>query len=1796
MADQNPINTNAAIARVGLNTDFTKQYSEGELTYALNAISEGFDGNMITYQNEQGSIACVQFPSGYKVIGAKYVSSLNLALFFLTNPTTGDSEIGKVIENQCEYITIITDKDNSDKFNFSIEYPIHKVIVKTTNCSTQFYWTDGLNPRRYIDLDDLPWKEQINPNNAFKPIKLVGQLDANKLLVQPKFSVPKITPKSITTGGDLKMGTYQFAVQYGNSLGDGYTSYYSVTNPIGIFENITSPNFDLPTGKAIELKIDSLDTSGLYEYFNLAVIKTVNNITSVELVGVFPITATDFTYVYTGQSKQDIRLTTFDIFEKFPYYDIADDIFEVDNVLGWANLKKPDKINYQQIWSKVKLQWETWKIPYNSFEGYNNGINTSNVRGYHRDEVYAVEGCFILDNGEQTDAGSIPGRIANSFDLDLISNTDAISSGDNPCDPHDAKPRWQVYNTATNLGKSPLYNPSNDNNCYVGPWEYGDFAYWESTERYPNNPDIWGDLANKPIRHHKFPDSLVTHIHDNNTSGDKGFQHTIYPIGIKVDMNSLYSAIQQSSLTEEEKRRIVGFKILRGNRASNKSIIAKGIFHNVGKYTYKDEMYYYANYPFNDLRSDPYFVTEKLKLGNGDEKPGYVPSKSLNGFGDESKSRFVFHSPDTHFEQPFGINQGMMKLETIEYGEAYGHFVPVNKNAKYKFLSQDAIYAAAGIGVASMLNLAAGTFGWPTTSPGNIIPGYFGAKDLFEKIIPYVNFGYSFNSIGYYNKSYPIPNDVNNPFKIRRITTGQYITDGREGIQDDHLLNNFRRESAVYIKTDNNLLFPHEYNSVIPQDNSRYNISSYSTSVFNFTDFINYLIRVNAVNNITDDIVNNIKDTYGLPDIITNRIDAIFTINSMTTTNIPTTGDIYRVNGENYTITKVTTTPLGVNQSHVTLQGTITGNVIQSYNPPPTTGVLQLVFKLNSGSTSQSMIPYNSVLYPPVVHDVVTLQQVKDRMNAFLNSGPSEQDYNDLLNGDRTDRIIYWILNRALQVYKVALNGGNDKAPERIRESKISSYYGSIKRLNPNQWGRMFSYETIDTGFYQNLYNNNSVVVKDPEPGPGPTFPSITIPDLLDNKYKNVPTVFGGDIFINRFAYKSKVPFFLNNTFNSPDQADIEYDKLGNYGYPMFWLSTKPQDLTIDIESEVNKLLKVIESSPGVNIEGSDVTFLDRLGTILGGLLSGGFSNALPAITLVIKVFEFIWQKGGIANINLDNAKVDGLSHDGLMYLFAYGVPYFFVESEVNVDYRQAYNQAEGNFYPNVGGDIPDDWLQEIEVPIIHDNTYTYNQTYSKQNKENYFSHLREDYDPNKICFTYYPNRAIWSDRSNLEETKNNWLIYRPAALFDFPKAFGKLVSLDKLENIRVLARFEHKSQIYNTMTRIKVDGPLDAYLGNGKLFSEAPPIDLSETDNGYAGSQHKLLLRTEYGHIFTDAKRGQVILLQGDNIKDLANAKMSKWFSENLPFKILKTNGIESDFNIDSAANKIGLTGVYDSFYERVIITKLDYEAKEGVYSVNGNFYYHDSELDYDIKIELGDSTYFTDKSWTISYSFKTNSWVSYHSYTPNYYVGYPNYFQTGNNAIESLWNHNKTYTLFNNFFGVQYPYVIEYPFVFKYQDEILQNVKDYLNHRYYKSFDVWYETENCIFFNKAILWNDQQCTGILNLIPKPLNNMSARFAFPKYNADSKDIIVTRSDNFYNYNTFWDILKDTEQPIFVTSTNLRLSDRDLNISNLDYSQKNFKKGTIRGKDLRVREILDDRNDVKLISRFIVNQTVNSYK
>jgi len=1468
-------------AQTGLNLDRTvNQIPKGQLTYALNAAVENFDSNSVNYQNEPGNELCLNFPEDYHLIGTHFINEQAKHIFFLTNPSTGDSEIGYMDNNDCVYRKYISGKC----LNFNIDYPIHKAVHKITNCTTEIYWTDGLNPRRFLDLNNLPYITSPGLTGC-DPI-VTPELDCNKLKVQPNFNIPQINITGVNNTGNLVAGTYQFAIQYSDASGDPYTSYYSVTNPTSIGNvDITTPDFNYSVGQAIELAINNLDVTGYFQYFNIAVIKTVNAISSVELVGTYYIDQASRDITYTGQNQTQIRLTLNDVFEKFPYYDIAQDLTSVQDVLVWDNLTSIDRVNYQKIANGITLNWQTYKLP--ADENYADNANSANLRGYLRDEVYAFEIVFLLGNGKQTDGFHIPGRAKNfnEFSQPDVPNTNPDFVGDGTSAPY-----WKIYNTASVLGVGagePIGNAT--------PYQYGEFAYWESTETYPCNEEVWGDLANQPIRHHKFPDVLVSPIFESGTptieydgtySGLTIENRSVFPIGVRFDANQIKQLIEFSGLTDEQKSNIVGFKIVRGNRNTNKSVVAKGILRNVGEYEREGNTFYFPNYPYNDLRVDPFLLKEN------------------NAYDAVCRE--------------YKITVTNVAGTTISY-----------YNCDTNELSTEVVASATTV------NLCSTTF--PTLSApsdGTIEATDYGVWRLCSKVAGL----FTGNTFEYLppDQAAPttafVPSGITSPFCVVVNSVTKPIFVSGTGRFEITLLQEIKNGVLNCTVSDDNLDAFNNTNSPY-----RYVFNSPDTS-FGSPFLGNVLKLENAIYG---------RGNAHFVQVSKNANYKLITIEAQEDA-LASSEEIAD-----------TTTPFDVPamfaayQSYLTIyiNGITRKNYAKSYN-----SIAEYDYSIainNDLGVKQRQIDIAQYLIPGVqnVGDNLNINNFNRESSVYIKTIDTRDgnSVSSLPYPDNTPNALIGGTTPVIQdKSRYTLSEiGNCLNPEKEFEISTITYYGSIKNIFDNQWGQIYSYETIDTGC-QVIFN------------------SVT---------SRIITAFGGDTFINKFSFKTKLPFFIDNRVGAPDDSDVFYDEIGNVAYPKYWHSAR--------------------------------SILYNYTTVLTS----------PAVTLknIISIKAH--------NFDCPNAQIEGSPgrtyYDGSFYLFAYGIPTFYCESNVNVDLRQAFNNREGDFFPHVSTGIPDQWVQESNVPIAFDNTYYYNPTYSKQNTENSFTHLPVNWDNNQ-CYTNFPFRAIYSDRqqSFVDNEVNNWLIYRPISFFDFPQNYGKLTSLDGIQNRAILARFENKSLLYNTLLTIDTSNPQAAYVGNDSLFRSAPPIDFAETDLGYVGSQHKMLLKIPQGQVTVDAKRGQVFLIAGNQATDLSGfgSGLNRFFTDHLAFEILR---YFPNVPVDNHFNAIGLHGVYDSKFDRVIITKLDYIPLRNdiKYDATTNEFYFETEyvmpsetLYYSVVrtvVDLTDTNYFCNKSWSLSFNFNTMSWISFHSYIPNFYIAENNFFYSGLNGscdVEAL------------------------------------------------------------------------------------------------------------------------------------------------------------------------------------------------
>jgi hypothetical protein len=1558
-SDQSNIKQEYNVAAAGLNLDNTvSQVPKGQLTYALNASVENFDASAINYQNEPGNEFCIQFPPQFILIGTHFILEQNKHIFFITNPETGDCQIGYMENNDCVYRILVS----APCLAFNINYPIHKVVHKITNCTTEIYWTDGLNPRRYLDINNIPYI--LKPLSGLCDPQFTDELDCNQLKLQPNFNIPELKIVDIRNGGSLIAGTYQFAIQYCDASGNEYTSYYSVTNPTPIADtSVTTPNFNYEVGKSIIVNITNLDSTGQFQYFNLAVIKTINNIPSVELVGTYFIDQANKNITYTGQNETQIRLTINDIFLKYPYYEIAQDLTSVQDILIWDNLTSIDRINYQSIASQITLQWQTYKLP--ATENYADELNATNLRGYLRDEVYAFEIVFLLRNGKQTDGFHIPGRAKgpNEAYPDVPdTNEDFIGDGT-------SAPYWKIYNTASVTGSAvgdPIGNAT--------PYQYGEFAYWESEDVYPCNIDLWGDLANQPIRHHKFPDVLVSpHYESALFTGPNSLvmqNDSVFPIGVTINTSQVLSYISSSNLTASQKADIVGYKIIRGDRGTNKSIIAKGILRNVGEYEREEQKFYFPNYPYNDLNVDP-FLNENNNAWSLVSEPflvkwlsndvvdgvdlGYATCEytDVNSNKLTTKKIYANGGPTNQTTGGNGIYEFCSITRPISKGTGKLRIGPANYDVWERSTGDGALncgYRATWQDPFNDDNIAGTVYASEFITDN----GALGTKEAVTIVVAegadgdnYTDCGRVWVVVGYVNcckprasirppKVFPL-GEVETPPGIvlgaAKIVTGTFPN----FINQDRL---WSRRSSLNCKEETPL-------PGVEDKNNRLQIFNSPETSFG-QPFLGDVLKLE-----------NVMFGAGKAHFVQVKSNAKYKLLTKEAQQ-DALESANRIG--NITSSFNATAMFTAYQAYLTIyvNGITRKNYAYSYNSIANYDYLESI--PNDLGIKQRPIDYTQYIIPSV-------QSVADPNGISMNNYQRETSVFIRTIENRNTLPVSGFPFPSNSVNMVP-TGVTDKSKQTISSSfmcatpaqetpiSVVSYYASMKNIFVNQWGQIYSYDTVDTGF-QTTINNSSVEV-----------------------------IFGGDTFISRFAFKTKLPFFIDNRVNAPDDSDIFYDEIGNIAYPKYWHSARSILDNYQINSPTNPVISNIISYKAHNFDcPSDPASYPPVST-----------PSVKAVTGLSGTYRTYY--------------------DGYFYLFAYGIPNFYCETSYNLDLRQAFNNREGDFWPHVTTGIPDDWVQEDYVSIANDNTYTYNVTFSKQNKENTFTHLPPDWTT-QLCYTNFPFRAIYSDtqNQNADVRVNNWLIYRPISLYDFPQNYGNLVSLDGIQNKAVLARFENKSLLYNTMLTINTSNPQAAYIGNPTLFASSPPVDFAETDLGYVGSQNKFLLKIPQGQITVDAKRGQVFLISGNQAEDLSafGSGMNRFFTDHLAFEILRyfpdkeviVNNeriVIPGVDVDNNFTGVGLHGVYDSKYDRIIITKLDYipiDPDVKYDSATREFYVEEiiNGVSFKTQVYLTDPEYFCNKSWTLSYHLGLKSWISFHSYIPNWYIAENNFFYSGSN-----------------------------------------------------------------------------------------------------------------------------------------------------------------------------------------------------
>lgn len=1644
---------------------------EGSYCHALNMNFNGFDNNGKPIgNNEPSNLLNVVFPIGFKVTGFKRIPEMKRTLFMLSNRFSEASSIYEVRDHNCvsgmqnyvssvacgcdNYIalentplenqipkpcTVFHEIISNPCLNFDLNYPI-RIQYDIIEGKLYFYFTDNLNERRFIyfELDSNSNLKVVTEFHTVSGFDSCGAptysnvLDCNKIKVQPNLIPTCITYIDEVLSGGLRAGVYQFFTALATPLGRAMSEYSSATNEIPIFNREITFETNYETDKGISLIVNGYVYNTIHKYYNIVVAKTIDNVTTYELVATLPISSN--TFHYTGNDKALEQLSESDVYQRYSYYKTAENITSANGYLFWHGMKEYSKGNWQRVANNIILNWQTTSMPLGY---YKKSKYAHKYRTYPRDEVVPFGIIIGFTNGEETNVLHIPNRIAATGEDVVISNADSINL-DN-CGYDNANVKWNLYNTAA-VTATPhqVFNE-----CQDSIWERGTFAYWESSRRYPNDSLIWGDLCNTPIRHHKFPNCKIAPLHDNALNGN----NTIYPIGVVMDHVSLYNSIEQcvsqGLITEEQKNRISYYRIVRGNRAGNKSIIAKGLIYDMNMMVTQDtsgqanpkpsKTYFYPNYPFNDLRPDS-FISNDFKT--------YLNADSPNSFKTPfvRSNRYTFHSPDTHFRQPTPGN--FISLESLECGIASVDFREVKNHAKFKFLTT----------LSHVLSLLTGTS--LAMSEQHRESKTLNRKDYW----------------------YSTTNDEDNGDVSGSTTYTGTETDSSGNVTavlgtDMYNLNTSNSKKADW--NTGRKQYGQQGNKLAVRDYGGYNhLQASAAGPYGEETFTQITgDKYDFLANPTGGTAHKQGLVYGEKQNVNPLYFLGFGANRITTTVAMSLVEAQKI--------------LAFIESLIPLKNlAVQYQAVGTYN-------YSVFSEIVPGNTRRYISDYG-YLSPEIQHISEKIGLSAASNNIVINNWHRETSlylkaYGDLLTTPS-------VMDNSRQTMS---DFGYTEMPSHSSGTKISAYYASLKANVPDQYGSIYDIEYIETGHCPFSYSQE-----------GPM--------------RNNMTIFGGDTFINAFALKRKHSFFNNTAYGMPNESDWFYEDYPNVGYPSYYFNTKlPMGARLKKE-------QIFSFNNMVSAAGSMATLQSLLGVPKNRLDLAPFTPNGGTLGAYGDAGELFYQKGYI-------------------YTWAYGIPNFIVESDVNLDFRHGVDFKAGDFYPRQK-DL-DEWLQEKNVPIKEDNQFHYNSTYSKQNRLTFVGSDNPDFKPNDVYSIERPNELIYSLERTQGAKYDPWLVYYPLNRKIFDNSNGRLISADGIENDKVLCRFENNVALFNAYVTLQTSADV-AIIGTGGMF-QTKPQEFNKTDLGYIGSQHKALLKTEFGHIGIDAKRGTVWMLGsgGSGIVELSNAGMRNWFSHNLPFQLGKDFQNMELADLDNILKGIGITMVHDKLYHRILITKKDYKVvNKGVKwdSIMKTFYIKDSENSFARKrVSVNDPLYFCNRSWTIGYAYEEKEWIGFYSFVPNFYIGFDAHFQTGLNSYEteysrsSVWDHVLTNKSFQVFYGKLEPFEVDIVPKSDMGYSVLNHIGFKLDvWRYHNDFDKAYMDN--ISFNKAVVYNERQCSGLLNLVFNQDENLS--LVYPMFNPDenSMDIKLSKDSGIFYFNQFTDRTKsaDSNIPIMLHSCN----------------------------------------------------------
>jgi len=1766
---------------------------EGQWTHARNLVNNSHDGQVGVVGNEPSNLFCVNLP--YTLIGCISLDENRWAIF-----TTNDvnSEIGIFNELTCTYTTLV----NDDCLSFNTKHLITGASRRTFDCSEKIYWSDGNNPDRVMDINNIPWKQVcVDDNNvsisnppgiwpAGSPTGCVTctdttQLNCEQLRLAPLLNTPCLRVEKGSGSGTLQNGTYQVAIAYMiNQI--KVTDYLMVSNPVSIWSHSG-------VGGAIKLSVSNTDPD--FTEMEVVVISIVNSQTVAKQLGVYSTRQSTIYIDSIDPTLVNIPISNIPLIT--PAIDKSDGIFPLNNyLLRVGPYTKPD-FNYQPQANKIISKWNSVEYP----EDYYHKAG-SNV-GYMRDEVYSFFIRWIYNTGDRSASYHIPGRPINY-------------SGINDTN-------WQTKNTATITAFPNLLQL--DGGILV---KTGYMGYWQSTEKYPDdNPVVWNqpnstgngsfDLCGKNIRHHKFPDNAL----DNHFTNGGG---KIRVLGVSFEGITAPKDINGNIIDS-----IVGYEILRGSREGYKSVIAKGMVNNMKIYNIIDaktsnptgQQVLMQNYPYNDISTiDPFYESA-------------VGMTALTNYAS-------FHSPDTTFQNPY-IGDFNLRIYGFVHGTMSGCYNAPYKHPEFKIVGQrgaDLANIIAGISAAAKiaalilgdepLTIAATNdmpiktvFGMPNNKAdsiaGTALTAAVGAINialfafysvivgikldaqkiltLIESIIGAEQFASQFNSHGYYSSF---------SATTTTISTSDYgfIKDSVQSF-DGMSVNNLYRNPYVIMKL----------NSTLPDPG----ITDNSLNILGSNgDCVNARISSNYAAIKVD-----FASQYGQIDSI-RQIPISSCVYKITDTPLLFGGDTYinrYTEKNNY---------LFFNDWLIDQPENYTYNYLYYQN------IIGTYYFVDNRKTYVG----NSSTIADIFLNVQNTYRLRKNNGTTVGRNWGGD------SGWKVDKASFYLFCNGVRDFfvesevNVGYRDWEDEASKRFYDPYGYTDLVTLFRSDYVKFSAFYKYDysLSVSRMYNQFVTWGQVLPRSFNPLVAATcytyYPrriQYSLPQqeelkrdnwqsFLVNNYKDMPTKVtsvkqinktGALIMLDRQSPMQimgvdslqtdtgiKVTIGDGGLFNQPLQSLVNSDQIYEYGSCQSrWGITSTPYGVFYVSQDQGKIF----------------AYTGQLEEISKSNMKWWFSRYLP-LQLINYFPNFNLSDNPVIGAGIttvyDNinevvyfSKRDYIpKRNDIQYDPAFG--FYLNNGNINVNVEPLYTYDCPPGYQYINGQC-----QQVttEPPVISTTNYSTEPlesvTYGTLGTALY------DLGYNGSAVGTYTNigqlNNFWiNDTGTSSDGPVNYLMIKTTATSGIPN--------DTITYNIYLNNVPNEKIYYVAICSYSVD-PTTAYTNfritlNGQVILD-PDLAAMNADSRLPGSSGDDVSNT-YLHIYP------IQITEVNNTLKLEGSYegFGAALIDNTQFEILNATSF-SDLNVIFTTNDKSEFIDYEYTCSGAGVLEYTYGVEEPVcvYTLTESLEYNTEILPpvsvfSKIPISLCDPAYFEDASWTISYDVKNKQWISFHDWHPtfmlpskrHFYTAYKTCFQTQT----GLWRHNDRWDDFCNFYGTYHPFEIEYAFPTGTTVTTMRNVEYYLEAYKYSvnGQDKFHLLD--YNFDSAIVYNSEQISGLLNLNLKSKSNPFQYLNYPIINpTGSTEILFSKEEQKYRFNQFNDITKDRGE--FSGVENILITTFPngynwfVNPFSVDYYKSSTQKKKFRHNVSKVllrknppeirKEGVDGRGDIKMIFKFI---------